>query len=179
MIKINDLEIQEASCTFQNFMLQLEFNIQNITLQELESYFSLNEETFIEQYENDTLINKWYYKEFQSIGYEKTESGWHIKMCLNVSPVSSTDLSQIYALIEEEEDAIVEIASLIDVNNTQNTSFNRSVEELNLKFEQLKTTIERNLSTLQSTIYSITNNYTQLANRVAYLESSIGEEGGE
>ena len=176
MIKINELELQEASCVFSNFTLQLDFNIEDITLQELESYFSINEEAFIEQYENDILINKWYYKEFQSIAYEKFENGWHIKIFLNVLPASSTDLSRIYTLIQEEEDAILEIASLIDGNDTQNANFSQSIKEVNAKIEQLRTTIERNISSLQSTIYSINNNYTQLANRVARLEANIGEE---
>lgn len=170
MIRINNLELQENSCKYENSNLQLEFDIQNITLQELEQYFSLNTDTIIEQFVDETLINKWYYKEFQSIGYQKTDNGWHIQLVLTAMSVSSDDLTEIHYLIQEKENAILEIATLIDANETQLSSFNTKIEEMNEKIKLLNSTLTDRLSQLQDTIFRINNEYTSLSGRVSQLE---------
>jgi len=48
MLKINDLELQEVSYKYEGKTLYLEFDVEGLTLQEIEEYFSLNEDTIIE-----------------------------------------------------------------------------------------------------------------------------------
>ncbi len=181
MIKINNLEFQELACLYTDSTLQLKFNIKDITLQELESYFSFNTDAIIEQYADDILINKWYYKEFQSISYEKTETGWNINLFLDASTISNDDLTDIRNLIQEKEDAILEIASLIDTSDTQTNMIKKSIENVNKKIEdtikqieELKTLLLTRINEVQQLAYHLNNGQVNLTNRVSHLEANQG-----
>lgn len=131
MIKINELTLQEVAYKYEGNTLYLEFDIEELTLQELEEHFSLNENTVIEQYEHELLINKWYYKEFQSIGYEKTTNGWHIKMSLVASCFYQNDLNLIYNLINQKQQAITTVTESVNLLQTQVSSILRELSEVN------------------------------------------------
>ena len=174
MIKINNLELQEISCSYTDSTLRIVADIQNITLQELESYFSFNTDATIEQYANDTLINKWYYKEFQSIGYEKTETGWHINLTLEAYTIAQDNITDIYNLLQEKEDALLEIASLIDTSDTQTNKINEAIENVNKQIEELKNSMLKRFNELQQTVYNLSNSQTRLTTRVTNLELNQG-----
>lgn len=174
MIKINNLELQEISCSYTDSILRIVADIQNITLQELESYFSFNTDATIEQYVNDTLINKWYYKEFQSIGYEKTETGWHINLTLQASVIASDDLTDLYNLLQEKEDALIEIASLIDTSDTQTDKLNQAITAVNTRIDELNNVLLKRINELQQMTYNLSNSQTRLTTRVTNLELNQG-----
>lgn len=174
MLKINGLEFQETRCKYEAGVLRIEFDIQNITLQELEEYFSLNEGTIIEQYDNDTIINKWYYKEFHSIGYEKKTDGWHINLSLWADIITPDNLTEIYDSLQEKEDALLELASIIDSSDTQAHSIDNTIQELKEEIAAIRTKVNEQLASFQQAIYDMSNEQIKLTARISLLESNIG-----
>ena len=173
MIKINELTLQEVAYKYEGNTLYLEFDVEELTLQELEEHFSLNENTVIEQYENELLINKWYYKEFQSIGYEKTTSGWHIKMSLVASCFYQNDLNLIYNLINQKQQAITSITESVNLLQTQVSNILRELSEVNQMLSQNNDTNDDNFVSIQSGLTRLENNYVTLVNRIAQLENNV------
>lgn len=173
MLKINDLELQEVSYKYEGKTLYLEFDVEEMTLQEIEEYFSLNEDTIIEQYEGEILINKWYYKEFQSIGYEKAENGWHIKMSLIATCFQQNDLTSVYNLIDEKSTAITNLAASINLHEIQITNILNELQTINSALSQDNSTNDNKFVSIQNALSRLESNYVLLANRVAQLENAI------
>lgn len=172
MIKINELELQEVLCTQENSILCLQFEVENMSLQELEEYFSLNNNTTIEQYENDTLVNRWYYKEFQSIGYEKTTEGWRIKLSLAVTQFQQDDLTSLYSAINEKGQAISALNSSINTHSIQISSILSELQAINTDLTQDNSINENRFISIENSLSRLENNYVSLANRIAVLENA-------
>lgn len=173
MLKINDLELQEVSYKYEGKTLYLEFDVEGLTLQEIEEYFSLNENTIIEQYEGEILINKWYYKEFQSIGYEKAENGWHIRMSLIATCFQQNDLTSVYNLIDEKSTAITNLATSINLHEIQITNILNELQTINSALSQDNSTNDNKFISIQSALSRLESNYVLLANRIARLENNV------
>ncbi len=173
MIKINELELQEVSCLHEGSTLLLSFEMEDMTLQELEDYFSLNENTVIEQYENEMLINKWYYKEFQSIGYEKAENGWKIQLSLEVTHFSQGDLKDIHDLIEEKEKSLTQLSLLINRIQTQLDELSSTINNFQLEVSSKNSFFSNKIASLQTILSELGSNYIRLADRVANLENNV------
>lgn len=173
MLKINDLELQEVSYKYEGKTLYLEFDIEELTLQEIEEYFSLNEDTIIEQYEGEILINKWYYKEFQSIGYEKAENGWHIKMSLIATCFQQNDLTSVYNLIDEKTTAITNLTTSINLHEIQITSILNELQTIDSALSQDNSTNDNKFISIQNALSRLESNYVLLANRIAQLENNV------
>ena len=173
MIKINELELQEVSCLHEGSTLLLSFEMEDMTLQELEDYFSLNENTVIEQYENEMLINKWYYKEFQSIGYEKAENGWKIQLSLEVTHFSQGDLKDIHDLIEEKEKSLTQLSLSVNQIQTQLDEFSSTINSFQLEVSSKNNFFSNKIASLQTILSNLESNYIRLADRVANLENNV------
>lgn len=173
MLKINDLEFQEVSYKYEGKTLYLEFDVEGLTLQEIEEYFSLNEDTIIEQYEGEILINKWYYKEFQSIGYEKAENGWHIKMSLIATCFQQNDLISVYNLIDEKSTAIANLTTSINLHEIQITNILNELQTIDSVLSQDNSTNDNKFISIQNALSRLESNYVLLANRIAQLENNV------
>lgn len=173
MLKINDLEFQEVSYKYEGKTLYLEFDVEGLTLQEIEEYFSLNEDTIIEQYEGEILINKWYYKEFQSIGYEKAENGWHIKMSLIATCFQQNDLISVYNLIDEKSTAIANLTTSINLHEIQITNILNELQTIDSALSQDNSTNDNKFISIQNALSRLESNYVLLANRIAQLENNV------
>lgn len=172
MIKINDLELQDAAVSTEGETLHIAFDMANVTLTELEEYFNLNTDTIIERYEGENLLAKWYYKSFQSIGYEKTNGGWHVILTLQVSQFLLSDVEKLQKAIDEKEEALLEIADLVSRSEEQLTETNRLVDEIKKAFPTRDTEMQTRINNLQNLITELDGRVNSLINRVALLENA-------
>ena len=112
--------------------------------------------------ENDNLVCEWYNTSLRSIN-ETIDGIRKIQVNVKVTPITDSIKTIIQSNIDEDEDAIIELADVLDRIEVLNSGINDTVEELRTRLNDVIDSID-----------ALSNQYNNLADRVARLENKGG-----